>query len=116
ADSPVPQGGWSAEDQVVRARVLASQPGRPFRARAVALLQEVHRRQALSPDDQLLLAQLYLALGQDDVSWAKAREQMQLLVDTQPRNPVYLTLYAQALLDRRDYAEAERLVARLEQL
>jgi tetratricopeptide (TPR) repeat protein len=115
-DGPAPPGGWSAEDQVIRARVLATQSRRPFRARAVALLQEVHKRQTLSPDDQLLLAQLYLAMGGDDVSWAKAREQMQLLVDSQPRNPVYLTLYAQALLDKGDPVEAERIVARLEQI
>jgi tetratricopeptide (TPR) repeat protein len=115
-EEPAPRGGLSAEDQVVRARVLATQPRRPFRTRAVALLQEVHKRQALNPDDQLLLAQLYLGMGEEPVWWARAREQMQLLVDLQPRNPMYLMMFAQALLDKRDPIEADRIVARLEQV
>jgi tetratricopeptide (TPR) repeat protein len=116
ADGPAPPGGWSSEDQVVRARVLATQTRRPFRARAVALLEEVLKRQALAPDDQLLLAQLYLGLGEDPVWWAKARELMQVLTGTHPRNPVYLSVYAQSLMQHGDYVEAERVVNRLEQV
>src|SRR5262249_35850897 len=115
-DGPAPQGGWSAGDQVVRARVLAAQPRRTVRAPAGGLLGEIHKRQALAADDQLLLAQLYQALGDDPAWWAKARELMQTLTgSTHPRHPAYLSAFAQALLQHGDYVEAERIINRLEQ-
>jgi tetratricopeptide (TPR) repeat protein len=116
ADGAAPQGGWTPEDQVTRARVLATQQRRPFRVRAVALLEEAQKRRALDGDDQLLLAQLYQAMGPEAVWWAKAREQMQVLVGAHPRNPMYLSFYAQGLLQHGDYGEAERIIGRLEQL
>src|SRR5262249_45349485 len=70
AAGPVP-----VEDQRARAQVLASQNRRPLRARAVALLEDLQKRQALTPADRFLLARLYQGAGPEDVWWAKAREQ-----------------------------------------
>ncbi|MCI0460203.1 MAG: tetratricopeptide repeat protein [Gemmataceae bacterium] len=115
-EDKAPPGGWSSEDQVVRARVLATQSSRPLRLKAVALLEEIHKRQPLAPDDQLLLAQLYLGMGSEGAWWGKAREQMGLLVVTQPRNPTYLSAFAQALLQHGDITQADKLIANLEQV
>src|SRR5262249_35992827 len=53
----------TAEERLARAHVLALQPLRKLRARAVALLEGLHHRHLLSPEDQHLLAQLYQAEG-----------------------------------------------------
>ncbi len=113
-EGAAPAGGWPVEDQVVRARVLATQTRRPLRAKAVALLEELQKRQALAADDQLLLARLYQAMGPEDIWWARAREQMQTLVGTYSRNPGYLLSYAQSLLQHGEILEAERAIAKLE--
>jgi Tfp pilus assembly protein PilF len=105
-----------ADEDVARARVLASQGRRPFQARAAALLEGVARQQPLSPDDQLLLAQLYLARGKQDLWWGKAREQLKQLVTTQAGNPAYLAFYARALADHDATQEAEQVLDRLEKL
>jgi tetratricopeptide (TPR) repeat protein len=104
------------EDLIARARVLATHYRQPLRHKAIALFEEIGKRQALPPDDQLLLAQLYLANGPDDLWWAKARELMQGLVTTHARNPLYLGQYAQVLLDRGDTREAAKIIAKIEQV
>jgi tetratricopeptide (TPR) repeat protein len=115
-EGAAPPGGYSVEEQVVRARVLATQTRLPLRLKAIALLEELHRKQALAPDEQVLLAQLYQSAGPDGAGWAKARDLMQGLVTTYPRNPMYLSVFAQSLLQNSDVREAERCVAKLEQL
>jgi tetratricopeptide (TPR) repeat protein len=102
------------EIQRARARVLASHPGRLFRARAIQLLEDQSRRRPLLPDDQLLLANLYESTGKE--GWAKARETLAGLVAAQGRNPAYLAHFARSLLDHGDVAEAARLAARLRDL
>jgi tetratricopeptide (TPR) repeat protein len=115
-EPPAPPGGWPLEEQVTRARVLATQPRRALRARAVALLEEIHKRASLPPDEQMLLAQLYNGMGDDEVWWGKAREQMQTLTTTHGRNPLYLSYYAQSLLQHGDVGESERVIGKLEQV
>lgn len=115
-DEPAPAGGWPDEDQVTRARVLATQTRRPTRTRAVAILEEIQKRKALAADDQLLLAQLYLTMGPEEVWWAKAREQLSRLVANHPRNPLYLSAYTQALLRSGDTLEADRIIKMLERV
>jgi Tfp pilus assembly protein PilF len=106
----------SLEDQLARARVLATQNRRPFRVRAIALMEEVNRRQALPPDEQLVLAHLYLANGPDEVSWGKARELMMSLVANYPRNAAYLALVSEALIKNGEAREALKQIGRLEQV
>jgi predicted Zn-dependent protease len=84
----------SPDEQRARARVLGAQPARALRAKAVALLEDLDRRRALTGADQFLLAQLYRADG----AWSRAADQLRGLVAAQDKNPVYLTLFAQCLL------------------
>jgi Tfp pilus assembly protein PilF len=105
----------STESQRAKARVLATQTQRQFRLRAIELLENLARSQALTPDDQFILALLYDAEG----SWAKSREQLRSLVLTQTQTPQYLAQYAQGLIRQRqdsDLAEAERWTNRLAEL
>ncbi|MBY0523322.1 MAG: tetratricopeptide repeat protein [Gemmataceae bacterium] len=99
------------DEQRARARVLATQSWREPRKQAIALLEQLSNRQALAPDDQFLLAQLYEADG----NWPKARDLMQLVTGP-AKNALYLHAYAQSLLRRRDLNEAERCINRLEQI
>ncbi|HYT93683.1 MAG TPA: tetratricopeptide repeat protein, partial [Gemmataceae bacterium] len=115
-EGPAPPEGWPAEELILRARVLATQPRQVLRLRAVALLEDVFKRQSLPPDEQLLLAQLYDGLGPDEKWWGKAREHMQTLTTTHNRNPLYLSLFAQGLLRHGDLAGAEGVIGRLERL
>ncbi len=97
-----------------RARVLASQGGRAFRAGAVGLLEDLGRRGRLAPDDQFLLAQLHEARG--DAGWPRARELLGGLAGGAGKRPQFLAHYAQSLLLRKDVAEAEQWISRLEQM
>src|SRR5262249_13895301 len=82
----------STEVQRSRARVLATQGQRQFRERAIALLEGMARRQALTADDRFVLALLYDAGGAP----AKAHELLRDLVLTQVQSPFYLAQYVLA--------------------
>lgn len=109
--TPIPSTEDVADEQRVRAQVLASQPWRESRKKAIALLDDLSSRRALLPDDQFLLAQLF----ESDGNWQKARESLRLLTGP-AKNPTYLAYYAQALLRHRELSDAERCIGRLEQL
>src|SRR5262249_1961950 len=100
--------------QLARARVLATQSRRPFRTRAVALLEEIQKKGTLGPDNQLLLAQLHQGMGPE--GWAKASETLRVLVGRYGRNPLYLNVYAQGLLQHGDYDGAGPIIGQLEQV
>jgi tetratricopeptide (TPR) repeat protein len=105
----------STEAKRAKARVLATQAQRQFRLRAIELLEELARSQALSPDDQFILALLYEGEG----SWAKARAMLQPLVLPQTHTPQYLAQYAHGLLRQGkpgDVEEAGRWIDRLAEL
>jgi tetratricopeptide (TPR) repeat protein len=106
----------SRAEDLARARVLATQNRQPFQARAAACLEEAARQQPLGPDDRLLLAQLYLARGDGDLWWGKARDQLKELIAAHGRNPTFLALYARALLEHGSPHEAEPLIDKLEQV
>jgi tetratricopeptide (TPR) repeat protein len=108
-------GSGRAED-IARARVLASQNRRPFQARAIALLEQAGKEQALVADDLFLLTRLYLSYGAGDAWWGKAREQLRALVTANGRNSSYLGFYARSLLQHGATAEAGQVIDRLEQL
>ena len=111
----------SAEARRAKARVLATQPQRQFRARAIQLLEEL---QSSDPDDQYVLASLYTQDGDD----ARAGEILKHIASLQDRAlpPAYLSQYVQLLLrtgtadpaapDREKLDEAGRQLARLEQM
>jgi len=70
----------STEAVLTRARVLATQPIRAFRDRAIELFENLDRGQAMTPNDKLVLALLYEAIGQ----WPKAQIQLDYLVSQYP--------------------------------
>jgi tetratricopeptide (TPR) repeat protein len=116
ADGLAPGAVTGRAEDVARARVLATQGRRSFQTRAIALLEGAGKEQVLLPDDQFLLARLYLAFGdKDEVHWGKAREQLRILLAASGRNPAYLATYARSLLRHGATAEAEQIIDRLEQ-
>jgi len=100
----------SVESVRARARLLAMQTRTQARAKAVAMLEDLNRRQALSLDDQFLLAQLHEGLGQ----WKEAREILVKLSEPQGGNTTYLAYFVHTLLVRGEIEEAQRLFTRLE--
>jgi tetratricopeptide (TPR) repeat protein len=101
------------EEQRAQARVLATQKRRHLlRTKAIALLVDLHRRQALTPEDQFLLSQLYEADG----AWPKAREQLRGLLAAHAKNPRYLAHAVQSYIRQRELDEAERALGQLEQV
>ncbi len=104
--------GESAEEEGARARVLAAGKLRVLRARAVTMLEELNRRQSLSPDDRFLLVQLYEA----DRAWLKAGDQLQTLLKRHGPKPLFLSHYVQSLLNQGKVREAEPYLSRLEKM
>ncbi len=119
--SPKAERWENTENQRTKARVLATQPQRQFREKAIELLQDLRVRGALTPDDQYVLALLLEAQGDEGQSF----QQIQALVraqENQPQylaqgpSPQYLAKYVQMLLRQRLLDEAERWITRLETL
>jgi tetratricopeptide (TPR) repeat protein len=100
------------EELRTRAEVLAVFNSRSARAKAIASLEELARRQALSPEDQILLAQLL----EMDGSWPKARTQIRNLVTSQNQNPRYLAYFVGCLLRHHELDDAGRWIDQLEHL
>src|SRR5262249_7255089 len=92
------------EENRARARVLSAQGSRPFRAAAVAALEDLAKRQGLVPEDQFLLARLY----ETDGNWLRARDLLRELTATPRAQPGYLIHFARSLLRQRQTEEAAR--------
>jgi tetratricopeptide (TPR) repeat protein len=110
----VNHGQESTECKRCRARVLATQPQRAFRARAVALLQELDRAGALLPDDKFVLAVLYDVDGK----WATASEKVRELTRVPSPTPRHVAWYVMGLLRQEsvDLKEVDRCIKLLEKL
>jgi tetratricopeptide (TPR) repeat protein len=108
-EKPLPTDG-AVEEQRARARVLASH--KIGGAMAIALLEELGRRQQQTADDQLLLAQLY----EHTRSWTRAAEVLRGMISEYGAQPLYVAYYAQNLLRDGKYSEAEAAVRTLEEL
>jgi tetratricopeptide (TPR) repeat protein len=102
----------STEAILTRARVLATQPIRAFRERAIELFEDLDRSLALTPNDKLILALLYEAAGQ----WPKAQSQLDYLVAQYPGVPQFLAQYVQLLLRHDDPRRGEAELKKLEEL
>jgi tetratricopeptide (TPR) repeat protein len=88
----------STENRRAKARVLASQPGqRQFRLKAIALLEELGRQNALADDDKFVLATLLEAEGRSRDSDARFGE----LAQQKVRTPQYLARYGMSLVQRK---------------
>jgi tetratricopeptide (TPR) repeat protein len=107
-----PNAGTGPEEVRARAHVLALQPQRPNRKKAIALLEKLRDNQALTPEDQLLLARLYNAEG----NWPKTRALLSELVTKVNQTPLFLMAYADGLLAHKELAEANVIITKLEAL
>jgi tetratricopeptide (TPR) repeat protein len=105
------RGEDAVEELRARARILARFGSRAGRDRAIAYLEDMTNKHALSPDDQLLLAKLYEMNG----SWEKARSAIRTLAPSFSRNPSYLAYYIRGLLLHDELNDAERFIDELEQ-
>jgi tetratricopeptide (TPR) repeat protein len=108
------RGRESTECKRCKARVLATQPQKQFRARAVELLKELNDAGALLPDDRFVLAVLY----DSDGNWSAAAEQVRPLTQLPAPAPRHLAWYVMGLLNRKavDVGEARRCIQRLKEL
>jgi tetratricopeptide (TPR) repeat protein len=104
ADEPV-------EELRAKARVLAARNNRVARRAAIRTLRHLAERGLPTPDDSLLLAQLYEADG----DWPLAHRQIQHLLAGAGMNPRYLAAAARSLLRRGLIDEAQPLLETLEQ-
>ncbi|HEV3205245.1 MAG TPA: tetratricopeptide repeat protein [Gemmataceae bacterium] len=105
-------GEEAVENQRLQARILAAHSGREFREKAIEIMEFLQSRRLLTPDDRLLLSQLYEA----QQAWPKAREILRNLLADQGNNATLLHQYAQALLGHREIEEAQRIIEILEEL
>jgi tetratricopeptide (TPR) repeat protein len=109
----------NTETERTRARVLAAQPQRHFRERAVEMLEGLAVNGALSQDDAYVLALLYDSTGQ----WPKARERLLELVSdlymrrsARPQAAQYIAQYVQGLIRNKELGEAQLWLDRLDRL
>ncbi len=98
----------SPEDQRVRALVLALQPG--GRRQSIKTLESAYARQRPTPEEQLLLAQLYEA----NHDWTQANEYLVTLLNSKGgATPPHLAYYVRALLRQDKVTEAAGWLERL---
>lgn len=87
--------GAAPEDLRVKARLLATRSERRRQAEAISILETLDERSPLTPDDQRLLIQLYLAI--DD--WEQARRWLQALLAAQSNDPDVLAFAIRTMID-----------------
>jgi tetratricopeptide (TPR) repeat protein len=97
----------TTEDSRARARVLATQPS--HRAEAINLLRKLAQKDALAPNERLLLARLYEADGNGRL----AVSQLETLLKDRPKSPVYLAQIVRSLLTQKRTEEAREYMDRL---
>lgn len=104
-----------AQDQRIKASVLATLPSRAQREKATEVFEQLvkrENRETIAPEDRFILAQLYLAQG--DSGWTKFTAQMRELISSQGDQPKYLAFYIGALLKKGEIQNADVFTARLE--
>jgi Tfp pilus assembly protein PilF len=101
-----------SDDALARARVLATQPQRQFRDKAIELLEAANRTGRLEHGDRFILALLYDSAD----NWPKANEEFRSLVLEQAKTPQYLAQYALRLIRQGDVEAADQWIGRLEAL
>jgi tetratricopeptide (TPR) repeat protein len=102
------------DDRRARAEVLALQPLRSQRRRAIQILEQIAEDEFLTASDLYLLGQLYDADG----DWSRSRAYLQKLMTTNDGSPLYskyILYYTHALLRHGQAAEAQIWLGRLEQ-
>ena len=104
--------GPAPDDQREKAFALAACPQLERRREAIRILEQLPPAETDSPGAKVILAHLYLS--QKD--WLKGAEQLRTLATSQEREPHYLALYIDQLLQHQETAEPELWLDRLEKL
>jgi cellulose synthase operon protein C len=112
-DQNISAKGDSTEDQIVKAKVLATRPDRL--KDAIELFEDINGHKPLAVEDQFTLARLYDA----NKDWDNARRRMQLLleaVEEGPSAPTYVTAFVNGLIKHKELEEAEKWQEKLERM
>ncbi len=112
------------DELLLQAKVLGSLNHHAMRGKAIALLESLQQTNALTAEDQFLLAQLLVqqfrsSAGKEGeaaeaAAWIKARALLRSITLAYPKNSRYLSYSAQQHIEQKEYAEAEPIIARLE--
>ena len=103
----------SADDLRLKARLLAVHPQLAKRREAAAIFEKlVENQMNAAAEDRFRLAQLYLAAG----DWTKARRQLLALLAAQGSQPRYVAAYARALMDHKEFSDAQQWIDHLEEI
>jgi tetratricopeptide (TPR) repeat protein len=102
------------DEQLIQAKVLGSLNHHRLRGKAIALLEALQPKNALSADDQFFLARLLAQQSAEAVVWAKTRNLLNALMLQYPKNARYLAYAAQLHVQQKEFNEAEPIIARLE--
>lgn len=105
----------SFEQRYAQARVLATQPRRATRSKAIAILEELNQRRGLNAEDQFLLARLYEEEGTAPAR-AKAQDGYRRLATAPGSPPAYVAQYALLLIRQKQLDEAQKTVDSLVKL
>jgi tetratricopeptide (TPR) repeat protein len=101
-----------SDDDLARARVLATQPQRQFREKAIELFEAANRAGRLEHGDRFVLALLYDAGD----NWPRSNEEFRSLVLSNGKTPQYLAQYALRLIRQGELEPADQWIGRLEAL
>ena len=99
-------------DRSLLARLKASDPKQGEREKAVAILKNLIETGSATPEDILELAKALVAAG----DWMEASGLLRDLVAANGKEPRYLVIYIEALLQHNEVSSAEMYVDRLERL
>ena len=103
-------------EQIAQAKVLGSLNHHRLRGKAIAILEALQQRNALQAEDQFFLVRLYAQNGADAAHWPKARSLLKELTLQNPRNARYLAYASKQLIEQKDFAEAESMIGKVEQI
>ncbi len=99
-------------DRRFYATLKASDPQVVERVKAMEMWKKLVEDQLATPDDALSLAKMYLAAG----NWSEASALLRNLVTTYDKDPRFLVIYLDALLQHEETSNVEAYFDRLEKL
>jgi tetratricopeptide (TPR) repeat protein len=102
----------SQDEDRARIRVLTMHSARPFRGKAISLMERLRTEVALGEEEQVVLAMLYDADG----AWSRARSLWRSLITSQPQAAETLSRAAQSCLRHGEVELGQQAVERLEQM
>jgi tetratricopeptide (TPR) repeat protein len=120
-DANLASNAASTEDKRLRVRYLMAEPGKEKLEEAVAGLADLVKAPDATPDDHFSLAQLYMRkcdletdIGEKTRYKAAYEDQMRVVLGSNHVQPRYLVSYIMALMDRKEYEDADRWLGTME--